>query len=378
MGRVAMPLEDRGGGSRLPSFLSPGRATARNTPAEVGSDMPTRRAHSKTGQSTGGIGPTPNLTQGGNYAGPGGGVVSGGQGSERADPTHGRVGGTGPGSFQPRQDLVQRAGGGGEPSTGGGHPPWGSPQGEGGLGDLGAFIERRLNARHFGPGDISSIIDEARAARRQAEFGPGDLAGMIEELFHGPGPMQMEEIQEMRDALAQQREEERGVRAGQIATDAAGRGTFFGSTPAFQRGELEEELAEREAMADAQMTTDAARMLGQQRQAAVQAGIPTAQMETEFPLRLADIHMRGALGAAQHQGQQEAQAISEAFRFLENAQQGAQNLYGMGQGAFTGGMHGAPTIGQGLQALLGFGGGAGAGGMDPSLFAMLGSIIQGG
>lgn len=168
-------------------------------------------------------------------------------------------------------------------------------------------------------------------------IGIENLGSFIERLLAQPSGFDSQEIQQIRDTMSMQRERERERAAGRISTDAARRGTFFSTIPAFQNEKLEQGLAEREALADAQLLSQAAQM--------EQAGI--------------------------------GQAVNAAMQFL---QQGTNASLAQGQlalGNMQAGMQGMPTIPSSLAYLSQLPGGQ-AGGMDPSTFALLGMLMQSG
>lgn len=168
-------------------------------------------------------------------------------------------------------------------------------------------------------------------------IGLENLGGLIERLLGNPSAFGSPQIQEIRSALAGERERERQQRAAALNADAARRGVFHSTIPAFGLSELEGELASREALADAQLTAQAAQF---------------------------------------HQtGQQ--QAIDNAFRFLGMGQQGAAGLANLGGLAGQIGFAGAPTVGGILNSFMQMPG-AQAGGVDPGIAALIGQLLQGG
>lgn len=165
-------------------------------------------------------------------------------------------------------------------------------------------------------------------------IGLENLGAVIERMLAQPSPFGSEEIQSIRDTLAEQREEERGRRAGEIAGSAARRGTFFSTIPAFQERALEERLAEEEALADARLTER----------------------------------------AAQFQQQGQANAVQQAMQFLSQAQNAALSEGQLGLQALQAGQAGGPTIPSSLAALMQLPSGAPQG-INPGLFSALGALI---
>jgi hypothetical protein len=176
----------------------------------------------------------------------------------------------------------------------------------------------------------------------QAAVGLGDLGSLIERWMAQPGQFGQPEIQGIRSALGQEREEARRGAGARINADAARRGVFHSTIPALSQLGVEKELAGQEAMADAQLLSQAA----QSRERGLQSSIG---MGMDF----------------MNQGQQNA--IQQA---LATGQLG--NMM-MGQGT-----QGAPNMNSGLAALMQMGGGGAQGLMDPNLMAMLGNLFGGG
>lgn len=228
------------------------------------------------------------------------------------------------GFFEQMRQRVAEMGGPGEPP-------------DRGAADLGDLAEESLDEQSREP---AGPVEEPAADQDVGPLGPDaigldNLGAYIERLLAQPSGFDAQEIQQIRDTMAGQREEARGRAAGRISTDAARRGTFFSTIPAFQNRQLEERLAEEEALADAQLLSRAAEM--------EQAGI--------------------------------GQALQAAMQFLG---QGTQAQLAQGQlalGNLQAGMQGMPTIPSSLAYLSQLPGGQ-VGGMDPSTFALLGMLMQ--
>lgn len=191
--------------------------------------------------------------------------------------------------------------------------------------------------------------DQSGPVTEEGAVGLENLRAILERRLGTPSAFDMEVVQEIRSALDQERAGRRAQAASDINVDAARRGVFHSTVPAFDVRELEKSLAEEEALADAQLTQAAA--------------------------------------AAQDQGLQSA--VSDAFRFLENADAGQMGrsqlelerlrmLGSLGNLATQLGFQGGPTLGGAVGHFAGLPG-AQAGGLDPTLFAVLGQLLnQGG
>jgi hypothetical protein len=307
---------DHGGGLALPSYLMPnyrnGALSSVLDETEEVAGGPGGGLDGRIIEDSGagtGTGGTPHDTRGGGYgipegAGPSGGGSGGTTGGGPLGPPP-ELGGSGPPITPPGITL---------PETGGGTPdPGGGGGGGGGTGGGGA------------------------AGGGTGAIGLENLGALIERLMGNPNPMSSDHVMQIRGALAAERNRERMERAAAINTDSARRGVFHSTIPSFGLAALEGELAEREALADAQLT----------------------QQSAQF----------------QQIGQQSS--IDNAFRFLQMGRDGKMQQANIGAIMAELGMRGAPSMDGVMNAWMAQPGPQ-VGGMDPGIFALLGQLMQGG
>lgn len=163
-----------------------------------------------------------------------------------------------------------------------------------------------------------------------------NLAALLAQRLNQPSAFGTEEIQQLREWLASEREASRIGRTADLEADAASRGVFYGTPLTTSLGDLESELARAEAGHDVQLT----------------------QL------------------AAQYQQEGMNRAIQDAMNFLQFASGERNSMFQNALAAANAGGAGGPDINTLLAGIMGLPGGS-VEGLDPGFVELLSFLFPG-